>query len=168
VRFQTRKVRFRSGAELLVEWGMPTNGAHYKRLVDAFRRVFGSTIFFGTSKEKSKAEVWHCSRTHFFDSTKLWLSDSGKKLGGRDNTVTLSHSFWQELQDIRSQSMLKWFACWRVIPAVWTFTLGSLGVAIRQKAWRGFRFLAAMVLRISSAFRSILASANFENALTVG
>jgi hypothetical protein len=44
VRYQAREVRFRSGAELLVHWGMPTNGAHYNRLVDAFRRVFGSTI----------------------------------------------------------------------------------------------------------------------------
>jgi CRISPR/Cas system-associated endoribonuclease Cas2 len=100
VRFQTREVRFRSGAELLVEWGMPTNGAHYNRLVDAFRRVFGSTIFFGTTDQRSKvAEVWHCSRTHFFDSMKLWLSESGDKLHGRDNTVTLSHTFWQELQE---------------------------------------------------------------------
>ncbi|MFL6449249.1 MAG: replication protein RepA [Bryobacteraceae bacterium] len=99
VRHQTREGRFRSGAELLLEWGMPTNGDHYKRLVEAFRRVFGSTIFFGTSDDKSKAEVWHCSRTHFFDSMKLWLSESGEKLTGRDNTVTLSHAFWQELQD---------------------------------------------------------------------
>jgi len=98
VRYQTREVRFRSGAELLVEWGMPTNGAHYARLVDGFRRVFGSTIFFGTTDERSKAEVWHCSRAHFLDSMKLWLSDSGEKLTGRDNAVTLSHAFWQELQ----------------------------------------------------------------------
>lgn len=98
VRYQTREVRFRSGAELLVDWGMPTNGAHYCRLMDAFRRVFGSTIFFGSTDEKSKTEVWHCSRTHFFDSMKLWLSDSGEKLSGRDNTVTLSHAFWQELK----------------------------------------------------------------------
>ncbi len=99
VRYQTREVRFRSGAEMLVEWGMPTNGAHYKRLVDAFRRVFGSTIFFGTTDEKSKTEVWHCSRTHFFDSMKLWLSESGARVTTRDNAVTLSQAFWQELRD---------------------------------------------------------------------
>jgi len=63
VRYQTREVRFRSGAELLVECGMPTTGAHYSRLVDAFRRVFGSTIFFGTTDERNRAEVSHCSRT---------------------------------------------------------------------------------------------------------
>ena len=99
VRYQTREVRFRSGAELLVDWGMPTNGAHYKRLVNAFRRVFGSTIFFESTDERSTVEVWHCSRSHFFDSMKLWLSDSGEKQRSRDNTVTLSHAFWEELQE---------------------------------------------------------------------
>lgn len=99
VRYQTREVRFRSGAEMLVEWGMPTNGAHYKRLVDAFRRVFGSTIFFGTAEDHSKLEVWQCSRTHFFDSMKLWLSEAGERSRERENTVTLSQDFWQELQD---------------------------------------------------------------------
>jgi hypothetical protein len=99
VRFQTREVWFRSGGELLIEWGMPTNGTHYKRLFDAFRRVFGSTIFFGTSEERKTQEVWQCSRVHFFDSMKLWLTDTGKKTGLYDNIVTLSHQFWRELQE---------------------------------------------------------------------
>ncbi len=99
VRFQTRTVHFRSGAELLVEWGMPTNGAHYKRLIDAFRRVFGSTVFFGTSDERAKQEIWHCSRVHFFDSIKLWISDSGERSGKWDNRVTLSQAFWEELKE---------------------------------------------------------------------
>ena len=83
VRYQTREVRFRSGAELLVgSWGMPTNGTCITSgWFDAFRRVFGSTIFFGTAEERNKLEVWQCSRTHFFDSMKLWLSDSGEKIG---------------------------------------------------------------------------------------
>jgi hypothetical protein len=99
VRYQTREVRFRSGAELLLEWGMPTNGAHYRRLTDAFRRVFGSTIFFGTSDERSKTEVWQCSRTHFLDSMELWLSDSGERSVSRENAVVLSQEFWQELKE---------------------------------------------------------------------
>ena len=99
VRNQSREVRFRSGAELLIEWGMPTNGAHYKRLVCAFRRVFGSTIFFGTSEERTNLEVWQCSRVHFFDSLKLWVANSGERTGNRDNAVTLSEAFWQELQE---------------------------------------------------------------------
>ena len=98
VRFQSPVVWFRSGAEILVEWGMPTNGCHYKRLFDAFRRVFGSTMFFGTSNDRKDLQVWQCSRVHFFDSMKLWLTESGAKTAARDNSVTLSPEFWRELQ----------------------------------------------------------------------
>ncbi len=99
VRYQTRNVHFPSGAELLREWGMPNNGAHYTRLLDAFRRVFGSTLFFGTSEQRSQQEVWHCSRVHFFDSIKLWISDSGERSGKWENRVTLSQAFREELRE---------------------------------------------------------------------
>jgi len=99
VRFQSPVVWFRSGAEILVEWGMPTNGCHYKRLFDAFRRVFGSTMFFGTSDDRKELQVWECSRVHFFDSMKLWMSETGAKSTARDNRVTLSPEFWRELQE---------------------------------------------------------------------
>ena len=98
VRFQNPEVWFRSGAEILVEFGMPTNGCHYKRLLEAFRRVFGSTMFFGTAEQKD-LQVWQCSRVHFFDSMKLWLTESGKKTSVRDNRVTLSPEFWRELRE---------------------------------------------------------------------
>ena len=99
VRYQSPVIHFRSGAEILVEWGMQTNGIHYKRLVDAFRRVFGSTMFFGTNEERRKGKVWDCTRVHFFDSMKLWASAGEPATGSRDNTVTLSQAFWQELQE---------------------------------------------------------------------
>jgi hypothetical protein len=51
VRHQSPVIHFRSGAEILVEWGMQTSGIHYKCPVDAFQRVFGSTMFFGTNEE---------------------------------------------------------------------------------------------------------------------
>ena len=57
VRQQSPVVRFGSAAEILVELGMPTNGSHYRRLQDAFRRVFASTIFFGTKEELREGEV---------------------------------------------------------------------------------------------------------------
>ena len=45
VRQQNPVVRFESAADILKEWGLPTNGSHYKRLAGSgFRkRVFGST-----------------------------------------------------------------------------------------------------------------------------
>jgi hypothetical protein len=99
VRYQSPAIYFRSGAEILVEWGMPTNGIYYKRLVDAFQRVFGSTMFFGTNEERRQGDVWDCTRVHFFDSMKLWKSAGAAAGGNRDNSVTLSPAFWQELQD---------------------------------------------------------------------
>jgi hypothetical protein len=100
VRQQSPVIRFGSAAEILVEWGMPTNGAHYKRLQDAFRRVFASTIFFGTKDELHAAEVWDCSRGHFFDQMRLWFRKENLTGGGKlENTVTLAPAFWEELRN---------------------------------------------------------------------
>ena len=99
VRQKSPVVRFGSAAEILVEWGMQTNGSHYRRLQDAFRRVFASTIFFGTKDELREAEVWNCSRGHFFDQMRLWFHKENAAGGERgENTVTLSPAFWEELR----------------------------------------------------------------------
>jgi hypothetical protein len=100
IRQQSPVVRFGSAAEILIEWGMPTNGAHYRRLQDAFRRVFASTIFFGTKEELREAQVWDCSRGHFLDHMRLWFSKEGSpasRYTTQENTVTLSPPFWDEL-----------------------------------------------------------------------
>jgi hypothetical protein len=99
VRQKNPVIRFGSAAEILVEWGMPTNGSHYRRLQEAFRRVFASTIFFGTKDEFREAQVWDCSRGHFFDQMRLWFRKENSTSGGKvDNTVTLSPPFWEELR----------------------------------------------------------------------
>jgi hypothetical protein len=99
VRQKSPLIRFGSAAEILVEWGMPTNGSHYRRLHEAFRRVFASTIFFGTREERREAVVWDCSRGHFLDQMRLWFHKDAATAGRRDeNTVTLSTSFWEELR----------------------------------------------------------------------
>jgi hypothetical protein len=99
VRNRTPVVRFGSAAEILVEWGMPTNGSHYHRLQDAFLRVFGSTIFFGTKDEQADAAVWDTTRRHFLDHMRLWFrNDRADEPGPRENIVTLSPAFWDELR----------------------------------------------------------------------
>ena len=45
VRQENPVVRFESAEDILNEWGLPTNRSHYKRLAEAFGRVFGSTMF---------------------------------------------------------------------------------------------------------------------------
>ncbi len=81
VRQRNPVVRFGSAAEILVEWGMQTNGSHYRRLQEAFRRVFASTIFFGTKEELREARVWDCSRGHFLDHMQLWFGKDGSMAG---------------------------------------------------------------------------------------
>jgi hypothetical protein len=99
VRRKSPVVRFGSAAEILVEWGMQTNGSHYRRLHDAFRRVFASTIFFGTKQEIRDSEVWNCSGGHFFDHMRLWFHKENATGGERvENTVMLSPAFWEELR----------------------------------------------------------------------
>jgi hypothetical protein len=100
VRWRSRTVEFESAAQILNEWGLPLNGAHYRRLADGFRRVFASTIFFGTSEERARSEVWDCGRLHFFERMRIWFRQepSGSCAAVKRNLVTLSEAFWEEIQ----------------------------------------------------------------------
>ena len=50
-------VRFRSGAEMLETFELQKGGKEYRRLVAAFERIFGATIFFGTDTILSLAPI---------------------------------------------------------------------------------------------------------------
>jgi hypothetical protein len=76
-------VRFGSTAEILNEWGLPINrllinGSHYKRLAEAFRRVFGSAMFFGTKEQrrvpKSGTAAMSISTCICGREMKVWLT----------------------------------------------------------------------------------------------
>src|ERR1700722_15967124 len=47
VRKQSRTITFRSAAEMLDSFGMQQGGSQYRRLLGAFQRIFGATVFFG-------------------------------------------------------------------------------------------------------------------------
>ncbi|MBV8832191.1 MAG: replication initiator protein A, partial [Acidobacteriaceae bacterium] len=51
VRQQKQTITFRSAAEMLETFGMQQGGSQYRRLVCAFQRIFGATIFFGTDTQ---------------------------------------------------------------------------------------------------------------------
>jgi len=46
VRQQNQTIRFKSAAQMLDTFGMAKGGKEYRRLVAAFERIFGATIFF--------------------------------------------------------------------------------------------------------------------------
>jgi hypothetical protein len=102
VRQKSRTVLFRSAAEVLDEFDLPKDGPHYRRLVEGFQRIFTSTIYFGTDSAAGRQELWDCRRFHFFDRLRIWCNRlANEDSGGRrpaPNVVSLSESFWQEIQ----------------------------------------------------------------------
>ena len=102
VRQKSRTVLFRSAAEILEEFDLPKDGPHYRRLVDGFRRIFTSTIYFGTESAAGQQQVWDSRRFHFFDRLRIWCTRAGEENLRESppdyNIISLSEPFWQEIQ----------------------------------------------------------------------
>jgi hypothetical protein len=101
VRQKSREITFSSGAEILNEFGLPPDGPHYRRLIAGFKRIFASTIFFGTDEMLEDADVWDCSRFCFFERVRLWTREPtlrSQELNAQQNSVVLSEAFWAEVQ----------------------------------------------------------------------
>src|SRR6476469_10207892 len=72
VQQKSQSIRFRTAAEMLETFGMQTGGKEYRRLVEAFERVFGATIFFGTDSLNGSAKVVQRSRFNFMREAQIW------------------------------------------------------------------------------------------------
>ena len=72
VRQQSQTIRFRTAAEMLETFGLHKGGKEYRRLIAAFERIFGATIFFGTDAFGGKAKVVQRSRFSFFSEAQIW------------------------------------------------------------------------------------------------
>jgi hypothetical protein len=96
VRQKSQVVRFRSAAEMLDTFGMAKGGKEYRRIVAAFERIFGATIFFSTEKTSSTATVIHQRRFNFLREAEIWYSHSSSLTNGA-NSITLSDEFYAEL-----------------------------------------------------------------------
>ena len=60
-----------TAAEMLETFGMHKGGNQYRRLVAAFERVFGATIFFKTDSLLGAAKVIHTARFNFFREAQI-------------------------------------------------------------------------------------------------
>ncbi|MFZ0961682.1 MAG: replication protein RepA [Terriglobia bacterium] len=102
---KSRIVRFQSASELLAFFGLCPDGYHYRRLIDAFKRIFTSTIFFGTEDQPSNSTLIDWTRFHFLDQIKLWRSPdtTNTETGAEDlgNVITLSEAFYNEIDNHR-------------------------------------------------------------------
>ena len=100
VRQQSPVLRFKSAAQMLETFGMQKGGKEYRRLIQAFERIFGATIFFGTHEERPKARVISKGRFNFLREAKLWYSRDIETVAigeGFENEIVLSEEFYGEI-----------------------------------------------------------------------
>ena len=79
---------------------MQQGGSQYRRLVAAFQRIFGATIFFGTDTQRERATVVHRARFNFMSEARIWYSrDPEQRLlpGDCQNMIVLSDEFYREI-----------------------------------------------------------------------
>ena len=100
VRQKSPTIRFKTAAEMLETFGMHKGGKEYRRLVAAFERIFGATMFFGTDSIASRAKVVQRSRFNFLREAQIWYNrQPDQRVLGEDfeNVIVLSDEFYQEI-----------------------------------------------------------------------
>jgi hypothetical protein len=100
VQQKSRTIRFRTAAEMLDSFGMHSGGREYRRLVAAFERIFGATIYFGTDSFSGTAKVVQRSRFNFMSEAQIWYSRSPSQpvLSSQfENVIVLSEDFYREV-----------------------------------------------------------------------
>jgi len=100
VRQQSPVLRFKSAAQMLETFGMQKGGKEYRRLIQAFERIFGATIFFGTHEDRPTARVITKGRFNFLRKAKLWYTrDTETTALGEEfeNEIVLSEEFYSEI-----------------------------------------------------------------------
>jgi hypothetical protein len=100
VRQKSQTIRFRSASEMLETFGMQKGGTEYRRLIAAFERIFGATMFFGTESGTAKARVAQRSRFNFLREARIWYArDPAQQTVSDefDNVIVLSDEFYSEV-----------------------------------------------------------------------
>ena len=100
VRQKSQTIRFQSAGEMLDTFGMQKGGLSIRRLVAAFERIFGATMFFGTETTTSKARVVQRSRFNFLREARIWYArDPAQQTVSNefDNIIVLSDEFYTEI-----------------------------------------------------------------------
>ena len=96
---KSQTIRFRTAAEMLETFGMHKGGKEYRRLIAAFERIFGATMFFGTEKLTSTAKVVQQSRFNFLREAHIWYNRCSENMLPDEpgNVIVLSDEFYQEI-----------------------------------------------------------------------
>jgi len=75
---------------------MAKGGKEYRRVVGAFERIFGATIFFSTETTGSTSVAVQRGRFAFLKAAEIWY-DRDTRIPGGENVITLSDAFYAEL-----------------------------------------------------------------------
>ena len=98
IRLRSREFSFESGHQILTELGLARNGKNYRRLMDGFKRVFMSSIVFGTDELTAHAPTFEYHKVSFFDRVKLWVPQSAEAASSaHENAIKLTEAFWAEI-----------------------------------------------------------------------
>jgi len=99
IRQQNPRITFESAAQMLDTFAMQQGGSQYRRLVGAFQRIFGATIFFGTDTQHEHVAVVHRARVNFMSEARIWYSrdPDQKLLPGDCQNVIVSDEFYREI-----------------------------------------------------------------------
>ena len=76
IRQKSPRITFESAAQMLNTFAMQQGGTQYRRLVGAFQRIFGATIFFGTDSQRERAAVVHRARFNFMSEARIWYPET--------------------------------------------------------------------------------------------
>ena len=82
--------------------GMHKGGKEYRRLVSAFERIFGATIFFGTDQIRATAKLVQRSRFNFLREAQIWYNrepDQPVLSDEFENVIVLSDEFYREVSE---------------------------------------------------------------------
>jgi hypothetical protein len=101
VQQKSQVIRFRSASEMLDIFGMHKGGKEYRRLIEAFERIFGATMFFGTDALKGGAKVVHRSRFNFLREATIWYNREANQASSDafENVIVLSDEFYREITE---------------------------------------------------------------------
>jgi len=102
VQQQSQTIRFRTASEMLDAFALHKGGREYRRLVSAFERIFGATIFFGTDNMMPRAKVVQRTRLSFFSEAQIWYSRNPAQCPLDDqfqNVIVLSDDFYKEISE---------------------------------------------------------------------
>jgi hypothetical protein len=75
---------------------MHKGGKQYRRLIGAFERVFGATIFFSTNTQLGTAKVIHTARFNFFREAQIRYNRTPRNVPSSErfeNIIVLSDEF---------------------------------------------------------------------------